>query len=184
MEQNNDEIIITKKHVIIISICLIIVAVLIIGGFYIHSNIVTNNKNNIIVNKEQISIEEFIEKMEDKTYDDFNIVDSYDGLDDKEDINVAYTSTGLDTNIHIEYYEVTENKATEKYDDDKDYFADLAGGVVYEYSYEHVSYFEITSDEDYFVASKIGNTNLVAMCVLEHKDTLKEILDILGYGRV
>lgn len=182
--EKNDEIEITKKHIIILCISFIVLILLISCGVYVYIQKFRNIQENIALNKESIIIETFIEKMEDKTHDDFNVVDCYEGLEDKEDISVAYTATGLDTNIHIEYYEVTENKAIEKYENDKDYFADLAGGVIYEYNFEHVSYFEVTSDEDYFVTSKIGNTYVLAMCILEHKDTLQEILGILGYERV
>ena len=130
--------------------------------------------------KEAITKEQFIEIMEDESFD---IVDATDQFsDNKEKINSV--TIALNNDYQIEFYEFTSKKiAKESLKLNRSNFIDNKGISAKE-SYLLIGNsgkYALTSNDTYYYVSYIDDTMVYVVTSKEFKDDISRILNELGY---
>ena len=159
------------KKPVIITIIAVVIAVAIVGVIFIN------------LNKEKTSItaSDFYTIMSQKGY---NVQDANSQFSDYNYIKQVYLAASKDYSYQIEFYELLDDSyATSFYNNNKSIFESSKGNVSAETSVglKNYSKYTLSSNGKYMVVSRIDNTVIYVNVEDNYKDTVKSILDELGY---
>lgn len=162
------------KKPLIVAIITILLILIIAGGI----GIILNN-----LNKEKISITStsFKNSMEEKGY---ILTDANSQFEEYDYVEQVYVAVSSDYNFQIEFYELTNNSyATNFFNNNKAIFESSKGSAATETNLNAKNYskYTLSSNGKYKVVSRINNTVIYADVDDTYKDTVKSILDELGY---
>ena len=161
-----------KKSLIIIIAVIILV---IIGGGI---GIILNNLNR---DKTSITATSFKNHMEDKGY---ILTDANSQFEEYDYIKQVYIAVSNDYGFQIEFYELTDDSyAMNFYNNNKSIFESSKGSDATQtkVGLKNYSKYTLSSNEKYSVVSRIDNTVIYVNVDENYKDTVKDILDELGY---
>lgn len=159
-----------KKSLKII-IAIVVVVVAIIGVVFIKLN----------KEKKSITADNFKSSMEQKGY---NITDANSQFSEYDYVNQVYIALSSDYSFQIEFYELEdEDYAIGFYNNNKSIFESSEGSAFAEtsISLKNYSKYTLSSNGKYKVVSRIDNTVIYVDVADDYKDTVKTILDELGY---
>lgn len=131
--------------------------------------------------KEAITANEFSTIMQSKGY---TIIDAKEQFDSYDYIENAYIATLSSSDYQIEFYEMSNNDyAVSFYNNNKSIFESSKGNASGETSVSMANYskYTLSTNGMYKVLSRINNTVIYMNVDSEYKDTVKSILDELGY---
>lgn len=131
--------------------------------------------------KTAITSDDFKTKME---ADGYTIVDATDQFSGYEYINNVYLAVDKDKTYQIEFYDIsTEEYADGVFQNNKSIFEDSKGSTSAESSTSVNNYetYSLSSNDTYKYISRVDNTMLYVDVSSEYKDTVKEVIDKLGY---
>jgi len=159
------------KKPIIIAIIAVVIVVAIIGIIFVN------------LNKEKTSItaSSFYTNMSQKGY---SVQDASSQFADYNYIKQAYIAASNDYSYQIEFYELLDDSyATSFYNNNKSIFESSKGNASAETSVglKNYSKYTLSSNGKYMVVSRIDNTVVYVNVDDNYKDTVKAILDELGY---
>lgn len=162
------------KKPLIVAIITILLILIIAGGI----GIILNN-----LNKEKISITStsFKNSMEEKGY---ILTDANRQFEEYDYLEQVYVAVSSDYNFQIEFYELTNNSyAKNFFNNNKAIFESSKGSAATETNLNAKNYskYTLSSNGKYKVVSRINNTVIYADVDDTYKDTVKSILDELGY---
>lgn len=165
-----------NKGIGLVPFILIFVAILVIAGVTVGVVIITKN-----FNKQQLSVSEFKNIMENK---DFEIVDAKDQFEAIDYIEKVYIALEEDYDYQIEFYRFDEeDSAIDFYKTNKKIFEATKGTSSAETSANmgNNSKYTLTTNDEYKVVSRIENTVIYANVDDKYKDEVKDLLKELGY---
>ncbi len=159
-----------KKSVIIAIIAVVILVV--IGGVIF-----------VNLNKEKASItaSSFYTTMSQKGY---SVQDSTSQYSEYDYVKQVYIAVSKDYSYQIEFYELLDDSyATSFYNNNKSIFESSKGNASAETSVglKNYSKYTLSSNGQYMVVSKINNTVIYVKVDDDYKNTVKDILEELGY---
>lgn len=158
------------KKPIIIAIVIVVILIAIIGIVFAN------------LNKEKISItaESFKSSMEQKGY---RITNANSQFSEYDYVKQVYIASSSDYSFQIEFYEFTdENYAMSFYTNNKSIFeASKGNSAETSVSLKNYSKYTLSSNGKYMVVSRIDNTAIYVDVDDNYRDTVKAILDELGY---
>lgn len=159
-----------KKSVIIAIIAVVIVAA-IVGVIFVN------------LNKEKTSItaSSFYTTMSQKGY---SVQDASSQFSEYNYVKQAYIAASQDYSYQIEFYELLDDSyATNFYNNNKSIFESSKGNASAETSVglKNYSKYTLSSNGKYMVVSRIDNTVIYVDVADNYKDTVKALLDELGY---
>lgn len=164
-----------KKSVIITIIVAVIIAA-IIGVSIIGVIFINLNKE-----KDSITSSNFYTTMSQKGY---TVQDANSQFSEYDYIKQAYIAANKDYSYQIEFYELLDDSyATSFYNNNKSIFESSKGNASTETNVElkNSSKYTLLSNSKYMVISRINNTVIYVKVDDSYKDTVKDILDELGY---
>ena len=132
-------------------------------------------------NKKAIDSDKFKKIMTDM---DFQVVDAKYLFSEYDQVKEVYVALEKDRNYQIEFYVLdTDDSATDFYNTNKTIFEDSKGSTS---SYKtvnlgNVSKYTLTTDGQYKIISRIGNTAVFVSEDIKYKDDINKILKKLGY---
>lgn len=129
--------------------------------------------------KTALTNDQFAEKMEAAGY---QIVDATDQFGEGE--VEAVTLAIKDDVYQIEFYVLPSNdQAVSAFNGNKSDFEQMktSGSSTGEVSLGNYSYYGLTTDEGYYVVSRIDNTMIFINTSSEYKDEIKDVVKELGY---
>ena len=137
----------------------------------------------VSLNKEKTSItaENFYTTMSQKGY---NVQDANSQFSDYDYITQVYIAISEDYSYQIEFYELSDDAyATSFYNTNKSIFESSKGNAATESNVELMIYskYTLSSNGKYMVVSRIDNTVIYVNVDDSYRDTVKSILDELGY---
>ena len=168
-----------KKGLIItiISIAVFIVIIGIIIAVLLGMGVIKLAKE-----KTPITMDKFISTMEEKGY---TLIDSKSQVSNYNNINQVYIAMSEDNTYQLEFYEFNdENSAIDFYNNNKSIFESSKGNssMTTNLSASNYSrYYSESSSGKYMFVSRIGNTVIYGNIDKNYKNTVKSILDELGY---
>ena len=159
-----------KKTVIIVTVIVLIFLAL-IGIVFIN------------LNKEKVSItaSDFKNSMEQKGY---IITDANSQFSQYDYVKQVYVASSGDYSFQIEFYELSdENYAIDFYNNNTSRFEESKGDASSKtsVSWKNYSKYTLSSNGKYMVVSRINNTAIYIDVDDKYKDTVKDILNELGY---
>lgn len=159
-----------KKTVIIVTVIVLIFLAL-IGIVFIN------------LNKEKVSItaSDFKNSMEQKGY---IITDANSQFSQYDYVKQVYVASSGDYSFQIEFYELSdENYAIDFYNNNTSRFEESKGNASSKtsVSWKNYSKYTLSSNGKYMVVSRINNTAIYIDVDDKYKDTVKDILNELGY---
>ena len=160
-----------KKKIIILIVIVIIVIIAILGVVFFN------------LNKEKTSItaSSFYTTMSEKGY---TVQDANNQFSDYDYIEQVYIAADKDRNYQIEFYELQDDShATSFYNNNKSIFESSKENNSVETNTELKNYakYTLSSNDKYMIVSRIDNTVIYVDVDDDYKDTVKSILDELGY---
>ena len=159
------------KKSIIITVIAVVIVVAILGVVFINLN----------KEKDSITASSFYNTMSQKGY---SVQDATNQFSDYNYIKQAYIAVSNDSSYQIEFYELQDDfYATSFYNNNKSNFESSKGSISAETSagLKNYSKYTLSSNGKYMVVSKIDNTVIYVDVEDNYKDTVKSILDELGY---
>lgn len=159
------------KKPVIIAIIVVVIVIAIVGVIFVN------------LNKEKISItaSSFYTTMSQKGY---TVQDANNQFLEYDYIKQVYIAANKDYSYKIEFYELLDDSyATSFYNNNKSIFEASKGNVSAETSVglKNYSKYTLSSNGKYMVVSRIDNTVIYVKVDDSYKDTVKAILDELGY---
>lgn len=135
------------------------------------------------LNKEKISItaSDFKNSMEQKGY---IITDANSQFSQYDYVKQVYVASSADYSFQIEFYELSdENYAIDFYNNNTSRFERYTGNASSKtsVSWKNYSKYTLSSNGKYMVVSRINNTAIYIDVDDKYKDTVKDILNELGY---
>jgi len=131
--------------------------------------------------KVALTPEEFKNKME---FKEFSIQDATSQMSDYDYIEQVYLAISKDSSYQIEFYELSDNDyAMAFFNNNKEIFEDSKSSSTSETSVSigNNNKYTLTTDGSYKVVSRIDNTVIYVNVYKDYKETVKDILDELGY---
>lgn len=159
------------KKPVIIAIIAVVIVVAIVGVIFVN------------LNKEKTSItaSSFYTTMSQKGY---SVQDANSQFSEYDYIKQVYIAASKDYSYQIEFYELLDDSyATSFYNNNKSIFESSKGNASTETSVglKNYSKYTLSSNGKYMVVSRIDNTVIYVKVDDNYKDTVKAILDELGY---
>ena len=159
------------KKPVMIAIIAIVIILVILGVIFIN------------LNKEKTSItaSSFYTTMSQKGY---SVQDATSQISDYDYVQQVYIAVSNDYSYQIEFYELSDDSyATRFYNNNKSIFESSKGNASAEtsVSLKNYSKYTLASSGKYSVVSRIDNTVIYVNVDAEYKDTVKAVLDELGY---
>lgn len=159
------------KKLLIIAIIAIVIIVAIVGVIFINLN---KEKNSITSSS-------FYATMSQKGH---SVQDSTSQFSEYNYVKQAYIAVSEDYSYKIEFYELLDDSyATSFYNNNKFIFESSKGNASAETSVggKNYSKYTLSSNGKYMVVSKINNTVIYVKVDDSYRNTVKDILDELGY---
>lgn len=159
------------KKTVIIGIIAVVIVIAIVGVIFIN------------LNKEKTSItaSDFYTTMSQKGY---VVQDSSNQFSEYNYLKESYIAAIKDYSYQIEFYELVDDSyATNFYNNNKSIFESSKGSVSAETSVglKNYSKYTLSSNGKYMVVSRINNTVIYVNVDDSYKDTVKSLLNELGY---
>ena len=159
------------KKPVIIAIIAVVIVVAIVGVIFIN------------LNKEKTSItaSDFYTTMSQKGY---VVQDSSSQFSEYNYVKKSYIAASKDYSYQIEFYELVDDSyATSFYNNNKSIFESSKGNASAETSVglKNYSKYTLSSNGKYMVVSRINNTVIYVDVDDSYKDTVKSLLNELGY---
>ncbi len=129
--------------------------------------------------KTALTNDQFIEKMEAAGYQIQDAIDQFG-----EDVLESATLAMMDDKYQIEFYVLpTSDQAAAAFSNNKSNFQLLedAAKNTSSLNTNTYNYYALTTNEGYYVVSRIDNTLLYVQTSAEYKDEIKKIIKELGY---
>ena len=129
--------------------------------------------------KTALTNDQFIEKMESAGY---QIADATEQFE--EGAVEAVTIAFIDDKYQIEFYVLpSKDSAVASFNSNKSDFEQMknSGSSTGEVNIGNHNYYGLTTDEGYYVVSRVDNTMIYVNSSAEYKDEIKEVLKVLGY---
>lgn len=162
-----------KSTKIIIAVVVLAIIALVVVGIFAFTKL---NKE-----KTAVTAEDFKTKMENKGYIVSDAVSQFAGYDY---VKKVYIASAKDYTYQIEYYEFSGDEyAVSFYENNKTIFETRKGNVAAEteINLSNHSRYGLSANGKYSVISRIGNTAIYVNVDDTYKDTVKDILNKLGY---
>ena len=160
----------------IIVVAVVVAVIVAIVGVIIGITFVNLNKE-----KTSITASSFYTTMSQKGY---SVQDASSQFSDYNYVKQAYIAASKDLSYQIEFYELLDDSyATSFYNNNKSIFESSKGNASAETSVglKNYSKYTLSSNGEYMVVSRIDNTVIYVKVDDSYKDTVKAILDELGY---
>lgn len=159
------------KKPVMIAIIAVVIILVILGVIFIN------------LNKEKTSItaSSFYTTMSQKEY---SVQDATSQFSDYDYVQQVYIAASNDYSYQIEFYELSDDSyATSFYNNNKSIFESSKGNASAEtsVSLKNYSKYTLSSSGKYSVVSRIDNTVIYVNVDDKYKDTVKAVLDELGY---
>lgn len=159
------------KKTVIIALIAVVVVIAIVGVIFVNLN----------KEKKSITASSFYTTMSQKGY---NVQDANRQFAEYNYIKQAYIAINKDNSYQIEFYELLDDSyATSFYNNNKFIFESSKGNASAETNvgFNNYSKYTLSSNGKYMVVSRINNTVIYVNVDDNYKDTVKDILDELGY---
>ena len=159
------------KRPVIIAIIAVLIIVAIIGVIFVNLN----------KEKTAITASSFYTTMSQKGY---SVQDANRQFAEYDYVKQVYIAASKDYSYQIEFYELLDDSyATSFYNNNKSIFESSKGNASAETSVglKNYSKYTLSSNGKYMVVSRIDNTVIYVNVDDNYKDTVKDILDELGY---
>ena len=129
-------------------------------------------------NKESITASTFTSTMEEKGFEVADVAEQY------EDEEIKNVVIAMNEDYQVEFYVFsTEDRASAVFAGNKDTIESLSSGnsVNTSVSMGNFATYSLTTSENYYIVSRIGNTVMYANVGVAHKDAVSSIISEFGY---